>query len=249
MKRFRRAGLSSTEQIGYVIAGIGPIVVAALLVPLRDELVSTNLALILVLVVVLAAIAGGRGPGLLAAVVTTMSYDFFLTRPYLSLTIDSADDIETTLILLVIGLLVGQLVVSARRSRRAAARGADEVARLHRVAELAASGAPIDELVRSVERELTGLLTLRACRFERPPFEPPLPRLERSGAITGAPSRRFSGEGFVLPHEGVELLVLGRGRELGLRPHAGPGRGRVARGTRRRCRAVGLPGRRVGRRD
>lgn len=204
-----------TEEIGYVIAGIGPVAVAAALVPLRDELVSTNLALILVVVVVLATMAGGRGPGLLAAVVTTMSYDFFLTRPYLSLTIDSADDIETSLILLVIGLLVGQMVVSARRNRQAAVRGADEVERLHRVAEQAASGAPLDELVRSIEAELTGLLTLRACRFERPPFGSTLPRLEPSGVITGVHSRRFAGEEFTLPAEGVELIVLGRGRELG----------------------------------
>lgn len=226
MKAFRSPHRLPTEEIGYVIAGIGPIVVAALLVPVRDDLVNTNLALILVVVVVLAAMAGGRGPGLLAAVVTTMSYDFFLTRPYLSLRIDSTDDIETTVILLVIGLLVGQLVVSARRSRRAAARGADEVARLHRVAEQAASGVPVEDIVRSVETELSGLLGLRECTFERPPFGSELPLLERTGAISGIRVRRYVGDAFALPVDGVALLVLGRGEEMGrlvLRPNADEG--------------------------
>lgn len=204
-----------SDLVGYAVGGLAPVGVAAALVAVRDEIAQANLALILVVVVVLVAIVGGRGPGALAAVLTTMSYDFFLTRPYLSLTIDSADDVETTVILLVIGLLVGQLVVGARRQRRLADRGADEVARVHRVAELAASGASADDLVQTLETELSELLGLRACRFEATASDATLPRLERSGAITGVSSRRFAGDELTLPEPAVELLVLGRGRELG----------------------------------
>jgi Domain of unknown function (DUF4118) len=199
---------------GYVIGGLGPIAVAAALVPLREEIDNTNLALALVVVVVLAAAAGGRGAGALGAVIAAVSYDFFLTRPYLSLTIDSADDVETTIFLLIVGLIVGEIVVRFRRTRRRAERGASEVARLHRVAELAAGGAPVDELERAVEAELVGLLQLRECFFERAPVGRPLPRLERNGAISGVTTRRFSGDELTLPPE-VELPVLGRGRQLG----------------------------------
>lgn len=208
-------GREDSQVVGYAIGGLGPIALAALLTTVRSEIDNANLALILVLVVLLAAVTGGRGPGLLAAVVTTLSYDFFLTRPYLSLTIDSADDVETTVILLIIGLVVGQVAVVARRSRSAAARGSDEVARLHRVAERAASGAPVDEIVTDVCSEIAGLLDLRDCRFERPPFGAPLPRIERNGAISGVTTRRYVGDGFTLPEEGVELPVLGRGVQVG----------------------------------
>ena len=205
---------------GYVVAAVGPIVVAALLVPLRDELVSTNLALILVLTVVLAAVIGGRGPGAVAAVVAAISYDFFLTKPYLTFRIDSADDIETTFILLFIGLIVGQLAVVARRRQSAAARGSEELARLHRVADRVASGAPVAEIVRDVARELTNMLELRECSFEDPPFpEHPsgtvLPTVERNGTISGVTTHRFVRSGFALPEHGVGLPVLGRGREMG----------------------------------
>jgi len=202
--------------VGWAIAGAGPIAVAAILVPLREELVSTNLALILVVIVELAAIAGGRGAGVLAAITAALSYDFFLTKPYLKLRIDKADDLETALILLAIGLVVGQLAVVARRRRVAAARGSDEVQRLHRVAGQAATGAPVADLVLAVEAELSGLLRLRDCRFERTPDEgAALPRLERNGAISGVHFRRFVGEEFALPTDGVELPVLGRGRAFG----------------------------------
>jgi hypothetical protein len=199
---------------GYVIGGIGPIAVSAALVPLRSEVDNANLALALVVVVVIAALVGGRGAGALAAVVSAMSYDFFLTRPYLSLTIDSADDVETTIILLAVGLIVGEIVVRLRRNQRLAARGASEVARLHRVAELAAGGSSAEELEQTVATELVGLLDLRDCFFERPPLGRPLPRLERNGAVTGVSKLRFTGDEFALPPE-VELPVLGRGRQVG----------------------------------
>src|SRR4051812_1421958 len=89
------------------LAALGPVVVALLLVPVRTELHNATLPLVLVLVVVLAGIIGGRRAGALAAIVATVSFDFFLTRPYLSMKIETSADLETALILLGVGLLVG----------------------------------------------------------------------------------------------------------------------------------------------
>ena len=71
-----------------------------LLVPLRDEIDNANLALILVLVVVVVASLGGRRAGAIAALTSTLAFDFFLTRPFLSARVESADDIETLMRLL-----------------------------------------------------------------------------------------------------------------------------------------------------
>lgn len=204
----------SDSAFGYAIAVIGPIAVAGALVSVRDDLNNANVALILVVVVVLAAVTGGRGAGVVAAVVSAMSFDFFHTRPYLSLTIDSRDDIETTIILVVIGVIAGELAVRARRGRHAATKGSDEIRALHRVAEQAASGAPVDELVSDVCAELVRLLTLERCEFETAPYGPPMPRLERNGVVVSDRYRLVAGE-FALPEEGVELPVMGRGRQVG----------------------------------
>jgi hypothetical protein len=203
-----------TEAVAYAVAGIGPILVAAALVALRGELVNVNVALILVVIVVLAAVAGGRGAGALAAVSAALSYAFFFTKPYLSLRINDGDDLLTTVLLLVIGLVVGELVTLGRRSRVVAGRAHDSIARLHRVAELASSGSSADEILHAVETELCSLLELEDCRFERAPFGLPMPRLERNGSVSTSVRHLVHGE-FALPEEGVELPVLGGGAQLG----------------------------------
>ena len=211
--------------VGLLVGGLGSIALAGVLVGLRGEIDSANVALLLMLVVLLAAAIGGRLAGAVAAVVATLSFDFFHTVPYGTLTIDSRDDVETALILLVAGLVGGEIAVRARRSRRAAERGHDEIVRLHRVAELAASGAGAEAVSQAVERELVALLDLEECRYERLASGPPLARLERSGAVSAATHRYERGE-FALPTEGVELPVIGLGQPHGrlvLRPRAGAG--------------------------
>jgi Domain of unknown function (DUF4118) len=199
---------------GLAVAAIGPIVVASLLVLVRDETASANTALVLVVVVVAAAAVGGRWPGVTAAIVSAICFDFFLTRPYGSLTIDEADDYVAAILLLAVGLIVGEVVVWARRGHRQSRRGRDEITRLHRVAEQVAAGRSADDVLESVRGELMQLLSLQSCDFEPPPFGVPLPRLERNGSID-TPHRRFARGEFTLPEEGVEIPVLGRGRQLG----------------------------------
>jgi hypothetical protein len=215
--RTNRTGNGPGERLvtaGLAVAALGPIIVASLLVLVRDETASANTALVLVVVVVIAAALGGRWPGVIAALVSAICFDFFLTRPYGSLKIDDADDIVAAILLLVVGVIVGEVVVWAHRGHRQSRRGRDEIARLHRVAEQVATGRSADQVLASVCTELTQSLSLRTCAFERPPFGVQLPRLGRNGSIE-TPHRRFARGEFTLPHDGVEIPVLGRGRQLG----------------------------------
>ena len=143
-----------------------------------------------------------------------MSFDFFFTHPYQSLKIDSSDDVLTTVLLLVIGLLVAEIVTYSRRHRRSSEHRGDEIARLHRVAELVASDSDAEDVVLSVQAELIGLLSLRDCRFERAPFPSELPTLERNGSIAGDHRHWIGGE-YTLPSQGAEIPVLGRGKVFG----------------------------------
>jgi hypothetical protein len=201
--------------LGLVIAGFGPLLVAGVLVPFRDDsVVSANVALVFVFVVVLAAAAGGASAGAIAALVSTFSFDFFFTHPYQSLKIDNADDVGTAVLLLLIGLLVAALVGFAHESRRRSERTVDDSDRVHDIAELAASGVPITELTRAVERELTELLGLLECRYEPGPSATELPVIGRNGSIDGGRRRWMLGD-LSLPTEGAEIRVVGRGRDFG----------------------------------
>lgn len=207
------------------IGGIAPLAVAMLLVPLRDSVRNANLALVLVAVVVLVAVGGGREAGAVAAVVSALSFDFFHTQPYLRLTIDSRDDVETTALLLAVALVVGHVAARGRRASSNAEARRGEVRRIYRVAELAANGDEPPDVIMAAQTELTALLHLRDCRFEAPPFSTALERVERSGVVSWQHYRLRDG-GFELPPDGVELPVLGRGQLLGrfvLEPTPGTG--------------------------
>jgi hypothetical protein len=203
-----------SRALGLVIAAFGSLLVAGVLVPFRDDLARANVVLVFVLVVVFGAAVGTRWSGALTAVVAAMSYDFFFTRPYQSLKIADANDLETTLLLLAIGLTVAELVAFTRRHRARAATRSDEIQMLRHTAELVAAGAPSSTVLATVRDELVDLLALVECRYESAPFASTLPRIERTGAIDGQHRRWIGGE-FTLPGLGAELPVTARGRLYG----------------------------------
>jgi K+-sensing histidine kinase KdpD len=205
---------SVRRDAGVTLGVLAPVVVAALLVGVRDHIQNANVALILVVVVVAAGAIGGRMAGACSAVVSALSFVFFHTQPYLRLTIDTADDIETTGLLLIVGLVVGHLSAGTITARASASESSLEIRRIHRVAERAARGEDAAVVIKAAEDELSDLLRLRSCRFEAQPVQSILPRLERSGQLNTR-VWRFRDNGFELPPEGVELPVYGRGQPLG----------------------------------
>ena len=103
------------------MGGLAPIVVAGALVGVRGEILASTVALLLMVVVVAVAAVGGRAGGAAAAITAALSFDFFHTRPYLSLSIVSRDDVETAALLLVAGLIVGTMAGRSGRARQSAA--------------------------------------------------------------------------------------------------------------------------------
>jgi Domain of unknown function (DUF4118) len=191
------------------LALLAPPLAALALVPLRAHVLNANLALVLVLVVLGAAVAGGRVAGVVAAVSAALAYDFFLTAPYGSFTIERGDDLETVVVLGLIGLVAGELVERARRSEAAAIAGRRELARVRRRAELAAGGEPPGRLIEQSAEELTELLDLKACRYIPAPTPEDLPVFTHDAIrVPGA----FSDDA---PRAAVALPVRAHGRDLG----------------------------------
>jgi Domain of unknown function (DUF4118) len=206
--------------IGVVVGIPAAVGIAALMATVRSFFGTTNAALVLMIVVVAVAALGGRLAGIVTALAAVVSFDFFHTQPYLSMSIDSRDDIETTVLLLVAAALVGTIASAGRSARRREGSAKDEIRRIHRVAEAAATGVDAADVVAAAQDELRDLLTLHECRFEALPADTRLPRIGRNGAIEGQTSMRYGrGDdgrgGFELPADGVELPVLARGQHIG----------------------------------
>ncbi|MDP9074773.1 MAG: DUF4118 domain-containing protein [Actinomycetota bacterium] len=197
-----------------VAAVVVPVAVAAALIPFRTRVDNTNVALILVAVVVAVAATGGRPAGAIGAVSAALSFDFFHTRPFESLTITRRADIETAVLLLVVGLIVGELSARSTRHRLHADESSADIARLHAVAEMVSAGADPDQVIVAVRNELQDLLRLRACTFTRSFANLPRPRLEWDGEVMVA-GLHWGVSRMGLPGREVDLVVHGRGQPFG----------------------------------
>ena len=207
--------MSDRQLVSSALGSLGAIAAAGVLVSVRGTIVNTNVALIMVVVVVAAAAGGGRTAGAVTAVVATLAFDFFHTKPYLSLSIESADDLETTILLLLIALLVGQVAVVGWRRRADATEGRSEVERLYRVAEQAAGGDVTEDLIAAVRAEVGDLLSLTDCAYRPGPPPPELPALSPRGWVDVGRVHRSTDDGPLLPETDFVIPMRSRGLVVG----------------------------------
>jgi K+-sensing histidine kinase KdpD len=208
-------------------AGVGVVIaVAGLLVSVRDWLGADNVALVLVVVIVGAAVLGGRLAGVLTSIAAAFAFDYFHTQPFYNLRINDHEDIITAVLLLIVGLCVGELAVRRNAAKREVEMHAKGASHLEVVAAVVAAGADLDEVWPVVRQALVEQLDLADCRFV--PFAPTssLTIIERDGQISSPHLQWVHGGGFALPAEGVAVPVVNEGRPLGrlvLVPQAGHG--------------------------
>ncbi|SKC81694.1 hypothetical protein SAMN04324258_4281 [Krasilnikoviella flava] len=186
-----------------------PLAACAVLAAFRDSVANTNAALGLVLVVVAFAATGRRLAGVLAALSCGVWFDFFLTEPYQRLTIDDPADVETAVLLLVVGVAVTEIALWGRRQQARASERAGYLGGIVTAARTVADGVSTDGLVGAVERQIVEVLGIDACRFDpgTAPSPPARPRLHGDGTVT-RDGRPVDVERDGLPVDDVtELLV------------------------------------------
>src|SRR5918996_4936819 len=102
------------------LAGLAALFVSllagAVFSPVHDPFGLENVTIVYMAVVAIAAIAGGTYGGLIAALVASLSYNFFFTTPYRTLRIDSIEQVMTVVLLFVAGVLIS-LATNALRGR------------------------------------------------------------------------------------------------------------------------------------
>jgi hypothetical protein len=202
------------QLVELVAAIVVPVAVGAGLAPFRANISPATAALGMAVVVSLIAALSTRLGGVVAAASAALSFDFFFTRPYGSLSISSAQEIETAILMLICGLIVGQLSARNRTNKELVVQTSDDFARIQAIAELMASGAGAFEVVGAVGDELTGLLGLRSSRFERTLPDGPSPTIERNGDVSWG--RFWWGfRTLGLPGKEVTLVVEHQRRRLG----------------------------------
>jgi len=111
----------------YAWAVAGSVAVTLLATPLMNFFDLANIVMLFLLGTVLVALKLGRGPAALAAFLNVAAFDFFFVAPRLSFAVSDVQYLVTFAVMLVVGLLTGQLTaglrfqarISSSRERRA----------------------------------------------------------------------------------------------------------------------------------
>ena len=163
-----------------------PLLACAVLALFRDSVANTNAALGLVLIVVAAAATGIRTAAVVAAVSAFAWFDFFLTEPFHTFTITDQADVETAVLLLLVGLAVTEIALWGRRQQARASREQGYLDGVLRTAATVAAGQPsTSALIDQVGRQITEVLQIDGCRFDPATYaESGLPTISTDGTLT-----------------------------------------------------------------
>lgn len=201
-------------RIWSAIGGLAAVMLGMALTPLREWTTASNLAFAFIALTIVIAELGGRVAAFVTAVVSAMSLNFFLTRPYLTLMIDKADDVIAFVALLVCGLIAASFGHWRAVKAEAARRSHQDLDGLRDLVVGLRRGAPFDDLVRGLRK---------AFRLERLVLRDPDGRvIAADPADAPAPSEllsgdnllerdpgphRWGGRGFRLPDNGGRLRL------------------------------------------
>ncbi|WP_273652799.1 DUF4118 domain-containing protein [Cellulomonas fimi] len=204
------AVIESHRWVVFAYAVTAPLVAAAAMGALREQVAPSTAVLVLVLVVVAAAATGSRAAGVGAALSAGLWFDYFLTEPYTSLAITSAEDVTVAILLLVVGVAVSELALWGRRQEARASRRAGYLDGVLTVTDVAAlRSGPTAALLDDVAHRMTDLLGADGCRFRArsEPLPPSATTLRHDGTVT-RDGRPFDVERHGLPTDDTITLEV-----------------------------------------
>jgi two-component system sensor histidine kinase KdpD len=118
--------VAAATALGFVIGG---------------RLEATNLVMVYLLIVVIAAVSLGRGPAVLASVLGVLAFDFFFVLPYFTFAVSDTEYVITFIALFLVGMVISQLTARAREQADTAQQREGETAELYDLSrDLAAAG-------------------------------------------------------------------------------------------------------------
>jgi len=142
--------------LGCALAGFA----AAGLFPIVDL---PNIVMVFLLAVVLISVRYGRGPGVLASFLSVAIFDFFYVPPRFSFAVSDVQYLMTFVVMLVVGLITGQLTAGSKYQAKVATRREQRVRSLYEMSR-DLSGALMPEQIAEIgERFIVAELGAKAA--------------------------------------------------------------------------------------
>jgi len=139
---------------GYAVAlGVTALAtgISALIHPRFEE---ANLVMLFLLGVVGVASRYGRGPAILASVLSVAAFDFFFVNPYLTFAVSDTEYLVTFVVMLITALVISTLTVRLRRQAEAAREREERTAALYAMSRDLAAARDDDEILQAAARHI-----------------------------------------------------------------------------------------------
>jgi two-component system sensor histidine kinase KdpD len=121
---------------------------------IRTNIEPTNLVMIYLLVVVVAAINLGRGPAILASLLGVLVFDFLFVQPHFTFAVADTQYILTFVGLFLVGLVISQLAARASEQAEAARERETETAELYDLSRDLASAPDLVSILYAFQKHL-----------------------------------------------------------------------------------------------
>ncbi|MBL8103295.1 MAG: sensor histidine kinase KdpD [Anaerolineales bacterium] len=115
---------------------------------------ATNLVMVYLLAVVIAAIYLGRGPAIVASMLGVLVFDFLFVVPYFTFAVSDTQYVLTFIGLFLVGLVISQLAARASEQAEAARQREAETAELYDLSRDLASSVNLDAILNTLQKHL-----------------------------------------------------------------------------------------------
>ncbi|ARP96058.1 sensor histidine kinase [Bordetella genomosp. 13] len=155
-----------SQPIGGYAWALGYCAVATALSAAAVEVLhQTNIVMFYLLAVVGVALRHGRGPAALASVVSVALFDYFFVQPLSSFAVSDVQYLVTFVVLLGVGLLIGQLTAGLRAQARTSAKREADARGLYEFARELSSALMPDQIVAAASAFLNAAFGARSALY------------------------------------------------------------------------------------
>jgi two-component system sensor histidine kinase KdpD len=149
-----RARTSATDWRGYLSAVVVTALASGASSLIHPRFEEVNLVMLFLLGVVWTASRHGRGPAVLASVLSVAAFDFFFVLPYLTFAVSDTQYLLTFVVMLVTALVISTLTTRLRQQADAARERESRTAALYAMSRDLAAARDVDEILQAAVRHI-----------------------------------------------------------------------------------------------
>ena len=149
----------------YLVSIALVIIVTSFGVLIKKTIVPANIVIFYLLVVVTTAVWWGRGPAVMASILSVLAFDYFLIPPYLSFAVSDVQYFFTFIGFLIVGLVISTLASETRQQAIKAQEKEAQVTMLYRLSKDLAVSDSLEEALRTIRMNVEQIFNCYTAIF------------------------------------------------------------------------------------